>query len=150
MNVTELIQQDYLEWQRGDIITISAGTGKGKSHFVKNTLYDYAKEKGKQILFFLHRTSTLEQFEAEVAAEGKSDVIDLITYQSFEKAIIRQNQLDLWMYEFIICDEYHYFGNDSFFNPLIKNCSSSKNSKVLSSKRWFFKSCSRFSSSTYL
>ncbi|KMY28259.1 hypothetical protein ACZ11_23785 [Lysinibacillus xylanilyticus] len=116
MNVTECIQQEYLEWQRGDIITISAGTGNGKSHFVKNKLYDHAKSKGKRILFFLHRTNTLEQFEAEIAAEGKNDVIELITYQSFEKAIIRQNQLDLWLYEFIICDEYHYFGNDSLFN----------------------------------
>lgn len=116
MNVTECIQQEYLDWQRGDMIAISAGTGKGKSHFVKNTLYDHAKEKGKRILFFLHRSNTLEQFKAEIAAEGKSDVIDLITYQSFEKAIIRQNQLDLWMYEYIICDEYHYFGNDSSFN----------------------------------
>lgn len=116
MNVTERIQQEYLEWQRGDIITISAGTGKGKSHFIKNELYDHAKSIGKRILFFLHRTNTLEQFEAEIAAEGKDDVIELITYQSFEKAIIRQNQLDLWMYEFIICDEYHYFGNDSSFN----------------------------------
>ncbi len=116
MNVTECIQNDYLDWQKGDIITISAGTGKGKSHFVKNTLYDHAKSKGKRILFFLHRTNTLEQFEAEIADEGKSDVIDLITYQSFEKAIIHHKQLDLWMYEFIICDEYHYFGNDSSFN----------------------------------
>lgn len=116
MNVTDCIQQDYKEWQRGDIITISAGTGKGKSHFIKNTLYDYAKSKEKRILFFLHRTNTIEQFKAEIAAEGKDDVIELITYQSFEKAIIRQNQLDLWMYEFIICDEYHYFGNDSSFN----------------------------------
>lgn len=116
MNVTECIQNDYLEWQRGDIITISAGTGKGKSHFVKNTLYDHAKSLGKRILFFLHRTNPLEQFEAEIAAEGKDDVMKLITYQSFEKKIIRQNQLDLWMYDFIICDEYHYFGNDSTFN----------------------------------
>ncbi|MCS1380768.1 hypothetical protein NXZ75_01070 [Lysinibacillus sphaericus] len=116
MNVTEYIQQDYLDWQRGDIIAISAGTGKGKSHFVKNALYKHAKSKGKRILFFLHRTNTIEQFKAEIAAEGKDDVIELITYQSFEKAIIRQNQLDLWMYEYIICDEYHYFGNDSSFN----------------------------------
>ncbi|MCM3742930.1 hypothetical protein M3193_02130 [Sporosarcina luteola] len=116
MNVTEIIQNDYLEWQQGDLVAISAGTGKGKSHFVKNALYDYAKEKGKRILFFLHRSNTLEQFKAEIEAEGKSDVIELITYQSFEKSIIRQNQLDLWMYEFIICDEYHYFGNDSAFN----------------------------------
>lgn len=116
MNITECIQQDFKEWQRGDIITISAGTGKGKSHFIKNTLYDYAKSNEKRILFFLHRTNTLEQFEAELAAERKDDVIELITYQSFEKAIICQNQLDLWMYEFIICDEYHYFGNDSSFN----------------------------------
>ncbi|KAA0965271.1 hypothetical protein FQ087_02890 [Sporosarcina sp. ANT_H38] len=116
MNVTECIQQDYLEWQRGDIIAFSAGTGKGKSHFVKNKLYDHVKSIGKRILFFLHRSNTLEQFKAEIAAEGKSDVIDLITYQSFEKAIIHQNQIDLGIYEYIICDEYHYFGNDSSFN----------------------------------
>ncbi len=116
MNVTDAIQKEYIEWQRGDIITISAGTGKGKSHFIKNDLYDHAKSRGKRILFFLHRTNMLEQFKAEIAAEGKNDVIELITYQSFEKAIIRQKQCDLWMYEYIICDEYHYFGNDSSFN----------------------------------
>lgn len=116
MNVTETIQQDYLDWHRGDIITISAGTGKGKSHFVKNTLYKHAKSKGKRILFFLHRSNTLDQFKEEIETEGKSDVIELITYQSFEKAIIRKNQLDLWHYEYVICDEYHYFGNDSSFN----------------------------------
>ncbi|WP_431808576.1 DEAD/DEAH box helicase family protein [Lysinibacillus sphaericus] len=116
MNVTEVIQQDYLSWKRGDTVTISAGTGKGKSHFVKNTLYDHAKSNGKRILFFLHRNNTLDQFKLEIEAEGKTDVIDLITYQSFEKATILKNQIDLWNYEYIICDEYHYFGNDSSFN----------------------------------
>lgn len=116
MNVTEVIQQDYLDWQRGDIVAISAGTGKGKSHFVKNTLYDHAKNKKKRILFFLHRSNTLDQFKEEIEAEGKTDVIDFVTYQSFEKGIIRKNQIDLWLYEYIICDEYHYFGNDSSFN----------------------------------
>ncbi|MEA0553585.1 DEAD/DEAH box helicase family protein [Lysinibacillus irui] len=76
MNVTECIQQDYKEWQRGDVIAISAGTGKGKSHFIKNTLYDYAKSKEKRILFFLHRTNTIEQFEAEITAEGKDDELN--------------------------------------------------------------------------
>ena len=116
MNVTEVINQEYLEWKLGDTVTISAGTGKGKSHFVKNTLYDHAKSRGKRILFFLHRSNTLDQFKLEIEAEGKNDVIDLITYQSFEKGIIRKNQVDLWHYEYIICDEYHYFGNDSAFN----------------------------------
>lgn len=116
MNVTKVIKRDFLKWQRGDTVTISAGTGKGKSYFVKNTLYDHAKSKGKRILFFLHRNNTIDQFKLEIEAEGKSDVIDLITYQSFEKGIIRKNQLDLWHYEYVICDEYHYFGNDSSFN----------------------------------
>lgn len=116
MNVTEVIQKDYITWKRGDTITISAGTGKGKSHFVKNTLYSHAKSKGKRILFFLHRSNTLDQFKQEIEMEGKNDVIDLITYQSFEKAVILKNQVDLWHYEYIICDEYHYFGNDSSFN----------------------------------
>lgn len=116
MNVTEAVNTDYLNWQRGDTITISAGTGKGKSHFVKNTLYEHAKGKGKRILFFLHRSNTLDQFKLEIEAEGKNDVIDLITYQSFEKATILKKQIDLWHYEYVICDEYHYFGNDSAFN----------------------------------
>lgn len=116
MNVTKAVNTDYLNWQRGDMITISAGTGKGKSHFVKNTLYDHAKSKGKRILFFLHRSNTLDQFKLEIEAEGKDDVIELITYQSFEKAIILEKQIDLWHYEYVICDEYHYFGNDSAFN----------------------------------
>jgi len=114
MRVTECIQQEYLDWQRGDVIALSAGTGTGKTHFVINILYEHAKARGKRILFFIHRTNALEQFKEEI--KGKEDVIDLITYQSFEKAIIYQNQIDLCMYEYIICDEYHYFGNDSTFN----------------------------------
>ena len=42
--VSNLIKEsDIQSWMPGDVITISAGTGAGKSHFIKNGLYDYCK-----------------------------------------------------------------------------------------------------------
>lgn len=116
MNVTECIQQDYLEWQRGDIITISAGTGKGKSDFIKKELYKRAKDENEKILFFLHRSNTVSQFEIELAAATKSDYITLMTYQAFQVSLLKEEAIDLTEYKYIVCDEYHYFSNDSSFN----------------------------------
>ena len=52
MRVRELIGQEYLQWEKGEVITITAGTGKGKSDFIKNELYERAKGENERILFF--------------------------------------------------------------------------------------------------
>ena len=39
MKVGELIKKEGINWNKGDIITIKAGMGKGKSYFIKNMLY---------------------------------------------------------------------------------------------------------------
>ncbi len=68
-NVTELIKEEYKEWTQDKIVFIEAGTGKGKSHFIKNTLYNYAKENGKKILLLSNRTNLLNQNIYELAQE---------------------------------------------------------------------------------
>lgn len=82
MRVRELIGQEYLSWKKGEIITIAAGTGKGKSDFIKKELYERAKDENEKILFFLHRSNTISQFEMELAEVAKSDCITLMTYQA--------------------------------------------------------------------
>lgn len=116
MRVRELIGQEYLQWEKGEVITITAGTGKGKSDFIKKELYERAKSENEKILFFLHRSNTVSQFEIELAEETKSDCITLMTYQAFQVSLLKEEAIDLTEYKYIVCDEYHYFSNDSSFN----------------------------------
>ena len=111
---------DYLTNHQKDkqYIMAVAQTGKGKSWYVKNKLYDYCKERGFKILYLLPRKVVKEEFILELKGndEGeidKTDVIKVYTYQQIER-------LDRWVspqqFNIIICDECHYFISDSFFN----------------------------------
>lgn len=116
MFINELIGEEYLQWKKGDVITITAGTGRGKSNFIKNELYEKAKNENEKILFFIHRSNTANQFELELEQDSKNDYITMKTYQSFQSSLLKQESIDLEKYKYIVCDEYHYFSNDSSFN----------------------------------
>lgn len=117
MNVSDLITtDDIISWQSGDVITITAGTGAGKSYFIKNKLYDYAKRNGYKILLLVHRLNCKYQFEKEIEREKKSDVIHIKTYQSLEAQAMKGLVNEFGQYHFIVCDEFHYFMSDAAFN----------------------------------
>ncbi|WP_203246317.1 DEAD/DEAH box helicase [Sporosarcina beigongshangi] len=117
MMVTDLVTIDEInKWKQGDIITIAAGTGKGKSYFIKNILYAIAKRDNKRILMLIHRRNCTEQFRMELEEADKLDVIDIKTYQSIE-AVERSGVIyELSQYDYIVCDEFHYFMSDAAFN----------------------------------
>lgn len=111
--ITDLIKKEEVRnWSSGDIITISAPTGSGKSYFIKNTLYLVAKEREEKILLLTHRTNCKEQFFKELYKNNKLDTIDIITYQTIEN----NSDFDFSKYKYIVCDEFHYFTSDSNFN----------------------------------
>ncbi len=116
--VSELVTTHIIrEWNIGDTITIKAGTGAGKSHFVKTLLYAYAKANNKKILFLIHRTNCIEQFTEEIKRDKKSDIIHIKTYQSLESLELKhKKKFDFSDYEYIVCDEFHYFMGDAAFN----------------------------------
>lgn len=117
MNVTDLISFDEIQkWQDGDVITISAGTGVGKSYFVKNRLFSSAKEDGKKILMLIHRINCVNQFKEEIKRDGKERYIDIMTYQGIESRELNNCNLDMSIYKYIVCDEFHYFIDDAKFN----------------------------------
>lgn len=110
--VSEIITTDNIRsWEDGNIITITAGTGAGKSYFIKNILYAFAKLNNTKILFLIHRTNCTNQFYLELKRDNKLDIIDIKTYQSIEN-----NEIDFKEYQYIICDEFHYFMSDASFN----------------------------------
>ena len=80
--VSDVINEDYKEWKDGDFILINAGTGCGKSHFIKNTLYEHCKKTGKKILLISNRNLLKLQNEYELCE--KLDIITCINYQKIE------------------------------------------------------------------
>lgn len=115
--VTDLITiSDVQQWKDNDIITIQAGTGVGKSYFIKNVLYNHAKVNNKKILFLIHRTNCVNQFQMELVADKKTDVIKIMTYQSIENFDINSVKFNFNNYDYIVCDEFHYFMSDAAFN----------------------------------
>lgn len=115
--VSEIVTIDEIEkWDECDCITIKAGTGAGKSYFIKNNLYALAKRDGKKILMLIHRTNCIDQFTEEIIRDKKTDVIDIKTYQKLEYKELKQLGNDLSEYQYIVCDEFHYFMSDASFS----------------------------------
>ncbi|MBS5824633.1 MAG: DNA helicase [Clostridium argentinense] len=116
--VSELITTDEIkQWKDNDIITITAGTGVGKSYFIKNILHAFSKKENKRILFLIHRSNCVKQFQKEIEVDRKADIIDIRTYQSLES--LKNNhkkEFDFSDYQYIVCDEFHYFMSDASFN----------------------------------
>lgn len=116
--VSDLITSEEInKWNEGDIITIEAGTGVGKSYFIKNILYDFAKEEDKKILMLIHRSNCVEQFTNEIVRDEKIGNITIMTYQALEYRYRKKHEIfDFSEYKYIVCDEFHYFIGDAGFN----------------------------------
>lgn len=124
INLVKCIMDNGLQAKR--TLFVSAPTGKGKSHFIKNLFYDYCKEKGYKILYLLPRKVVKDGFIKELQAENKTDIITVKAYQEFEQLedyesyeeyLELEKKLSFSEYDIIICDECHYFISDSTFNP---------------------------------
>ncbi|SDH03915.1 DEAD/DEAH box helicase family protein [Desulfosporosinus hippei] len=117
MRVSEVVTiEEINNWNNGDTITIKAGTGAGKSYFIKNILYALAKRDGSRILLLVHRTNCKNQFIEEIKRDGKTDVIHIETYQKLEHNELIKKDCDFSTYKYIVCDEFHYFMSDAAFN----------------------------------
>ena len=64
----------------------------------------------------LHRTNCKNQFIDELIRDNKTDVIDIMTYQKLERIDLNNKEYDFSKYQYIVCDEFHYFMSDAAFN----------------------------------
>ena len=103
-------------WNRGDNICIVAGTGAGKSYFIKTSLVNYARQSNKQILFLVHRTLLKEQIQIEIDEMNIGDVFKVETYQYVEMLKDSEGDITLEYFDYVVADEFHYFLADSTFN----------------------------------
>ena len=116
IRVSDVLTQHIQSWNDSDLIAVTSGTGSGKSYFIKNLLYAHAKKENRKILYLVNRKKMYDQFKAEIDQDGKTDLIDLYTYQKLEKHGLYKQLKELKKYKYVICDEFHYFITDAAFN----------------------------------
>lgn len=125
-NIAEKIGDQYITWQTGERVFITAPTGSGKTYFCFHVLLPYAIQNNQKILYLVNRKALKLQLEeekrsiaSEMAAKGileAEKAISILTYQSLEEAFKNGKSLINTYYRWIICDEAHYFLKDSLFN----------------------------------
>lgn len=130
--ITDEIGEEYKAWENGDIIFIKAPTGSGKSYFILHIFLKWVVQNGFRLLYLVNRRVLQEQLQEEidkaVYAEMFSyfhkpvdlkEYIQIRTYQNLESCIKRNiiNTVQtLSKYNYVVCDECHYFYTDSNFN----------------------------------
>lgn len=112
---------------------ILAGTGSGKTHFVKNVLREFVLENSKRLLVLTHRASLRNQTRADIDnAEMvygfyNDDDLQVLNYQS----LLEQDDGFLDSFDYIVCDEAHYFVLDCWNGRTQDEFEIIKNSKAI-------------------
>lgn len=132
--ISDVIGDDYKSWIDENKIIISSPTGSGKTSFVWNVLFPYAKEQNKSIVYFCNRVLLKRQViqnaeairEEEIIISGKERGADIFFAQRPYIYIFSYQQFERWQYAkapfhkeqiaFFVFDGAHYFLHDAFFN----------------------------------
>jgi len=141
--VTDAIGLDYTKWKKGDIVTIKAQTGTGKTTFIKRILVGYAKNNGERILLLCNRTDLKRQLKIDLMRYNKIEIpvikdkdgnenidldeidkrtdianITIKSYQQYNAELLNMQYFDIPIdvnYGYIICDECHWMLQDASF-----------------------------------
>lgn len=141
--VTDIIGEDYKTWKNGDVITVEAQTGTGKTHFVINTLINYMLNYEKMI-YICNRVGLKRQIIIQLLKKYNMDIpmkdekvdleeldkietiknITVTLYHNIANTIMFNKYMNasytLDCYNYIICDECHFFFTDAgFYNKSI-------------------------------
>ncbi len=129
--------QEIDKWVDGEKYLVEAQTGAGKSHWVKNILYEYAKERNERILLLSNRSILKDQNEIDLGEE-KLKTIKVANYQYLENQIYNKDKtLEYFFnnFKYIVLDEIHYTNFDSSFNrysdEILKSIISPPSNKIL-------------------
>lgn len=105
-------QQDFKNMEPGYNYGFWSEPDSGKTSMIAKHLIPLAKQQNKSILFLYPRAAIGDQLKEK--EEFKSHVIDYCTYQSLEEKL--DDGLIMNHYDYIVCDEAHYFVEDADFN----------------------------------
>lgn len=132
--VTDEINETMLEKLNNNThYLILAGTGCGKTYFVKNTLRQFVLGDSKTMLVLTHRASLKKQTLADIDSAEMiygfydDDDLQVMNYQF----LLEKGGEFLDKFDYIVCDEAHYFTNDSWNGKTKDEFELVKNSRAI-------------------
>ncbi|MFR4581606.1 MAG: DEAD/DEAH box helicase [Clostridium cadaveris] len=132
--VSDAIGDNYRKWHKGDIVKINAQTGTGKTYFIKTKIIDNM-ECYEKMLLVANRINLKRQLKQDLCKKFNkplpTDIKDLdnlttignvtvLSYQQISELkkaeLYKGVEFNLDNYDYIICDECHFFFSDGAFN----------------------------------
>lgn len=133
--LNEQIGEDYKGWGSDEVVLISTPTGSGKTTFVLQQLWSYARERREHMIFISNRKAITRQVKRKILAmydfpeermEETEDVCEfdfltVISYQKMEEKLLRGRfgcigSVLISEVRYVVCDEAHYVLSDALFN----------------------------------
>lgn len=110
------------QFEKGQNYLIAAEMGSGKNTFIRKVLLPFSKENLQNVLILVNRKALKDQQYVylndyiEQARREFRQNLTLITYQQLERMNNDTKEALMKDFHYIICDEAHYWINDSKFN----------------------------------
>lgn len=128
--VSDTITTDVIKTLKyGKNYLIGSEMGSGKNYWVRNVLLPFADKLSKKTLILSHRTATRDQqdyylkdYEYNQMRKFRGGLFQNLTYQQFENRIEKKDFTFINQFDFIVCDEAHYFTNDCNMNLKTEIC----------------------------
>lgn len=141
--VSDVIGEEYNDWQPGDWVKVISAPGTGKTYFILNKLIKYL-EYDERVLILCNRIALKRQMKIDLlknmneeipkTKSGKIDYkaidkmkdfdnIRIMSYQQlgsqYKKHEFKSkvHKYNLENYKYIVADECHFFYSDGKFNP---------------------------------
>lgn len=116
--IGDSIGADYMTWKEGSSIFISSPTGSGKTTFILEKLLPYLVGEDKKMLYLVNRTILKDQIEKKVLSLDMwcQMAIKIELYQTIENKYFTESIKEYCQYDYVVCDEAHYFLSDSNYN----------------------------------
>jgi len=103
-------QEDFKNMELGYNYGFWSEPDSGKTTMIFEHLVPFVEKENKKILFLYPRDAMKQQLKAKYFSES----IEYMSYQSLEASI--EKNVILPNYDYIVCDEAHYFIEDASFN----------------------------------
>ncbi len=132
--VTDTIGNDYKNWNKGDIVKIQCQTGTGKTYFIKKVLIP-SMESYERMLIVANRINLKRQLKMDLIEYYHATIpttfeeldkltrignVTILSYQTIAEIKNSSNydkaKIDFSVYDYIVCDECHFFLSDGGFN----------------------------------
>ena len=134
-HITDVIGEDYKQWDSRKAILIETPMGSGKTYFALNVLLPFVHQQGKSMVYFTNRVALTEQVKNAGNIKDYQASFSICSYQQFVELDLpsqnngtqKANTSDelaqrVRKADYYVLDEAHYFLTDSSFNMKIKEC----------------------------